>query len=923
MTLNTGTKLGRYEIRSKLGEGGMGEVYRAEDTQLDRTVAVKILSAGIAHDPQRLRRFLQEARAASKLKSANVAHIYEIGEVDGHYFIAMEYVEGQPLNKKIAGKPLEAAEILRIGTQIMRAVEEAHSKGITHRDLKPENIIVTPDAEVKVLDFGLAKMNPLPSAPSVTPDSELVTEVKTNPGVVMGTVNYMSPEQAMGRDVDHRSDLFSVGVVLYEMATGRVPFAGSSLTDTIDRIVHKQPEAIARLNYNVPAELEVIIRKALRKNRDERYQTARELLVDLKDLRQELEFASRMDHSIAPSTSDETPITDHATRALDLGPRSQITSEAAALPTQVSSAEYLTREIKRHKKWVVVALIAVLIGTAGLGYKIFSGKPRLDLQPRKITRLTNNGRIGNATISPDGKYVAYTALDDLGQSSLWVRHIATGGNVQIVPPLGPDTFFGQSTFSPDGNYIYYFRSEGGRPGTLYQVPVLGGTSRKLLERITRISFSPDGKRFVGTRRNSSEGQDVLLIVNADGSGEQKLAGRKHPDFLIPGAAWSPDGQTIACPLGGFSGGYYRSVAVFNVADGSQKMAVSKRWNDVERVAWLPDGNGLIASAQERGGEQFQLWEISFPTGDARQITNDLSDYHLVSLTADGRALVAVIYDTTSNIWVVPKSEWSKGRQLTSTKSNGVASIAVLRDGRIVYQSRTGGNPDLWIMDGDGRNQKQLTDDVHNERSASVTPDGRYIVFDSTKSGTLQVWRINIDGSNPKLLTESPGFNPTVSPDSKWVVYATFGEGGFSVWKVGIEGGEPVQLSQKYTHAPAVSPDGKSVACYYQDENTGSTKIALVPFEGGDPFKTFDLSLPPGGTSYGVRWTADGRALSYIVSRGGVSNIWIQTLDGGPASQLTDFKTDRIYSFEWSADGKSLILSRGPEQRDVVLMSDFK
>src|SRR4030095_6921250 len=203
VSIQQGTRLGRYEIRSKIGEGGMVEVYRADDTQLDRTVAVKILPADIAHDQQRLHRFLQEARAASKLKSANVAHIYEIGEIDGHYFIAMEYVEGQPLNKKIGGKPLEPAEILRIGTQILRAVEEAHSKGITHRDLKPENIIVTDNAEVKVLDFGLAKLSSVPARAShPTADSQLVTEVKTNPGVVMGTVNYMSPEQAMGRDVD-------------------------------------------------------------------------------------------------------------------------------------------------------------------------------------------------------------------------------------------------------------------------------------------------------------------------------------------------------------------------------------------------------------------------------------------------------------------------------------------------------------------------------------------------------------------------------------------------------------------------------------------------------------------------------------------------------------------------------------------------
>src|SRR5947207_3632517 len=341
MTMAAGTRLGRYEIRTKIGEGGMGEVYLAHDTQLDRMVALKILSVEIARDQQRLYRFLQEARAASKLKSANVAHIYEIGELEGHHFIAMEYVEGEPLNKKIGGQQMEAAEIVKLGIQIARALDEAHSKGITHRDIKPHNIIVTSDAEVKMLDFGLAKLSGVPSGTDVTPESELATKVKTSPGIVMGTVNYMSPEQAMGRDVDHRTDIFSLGVVLYEMATGRVPFNGASLTETIDRIAHAQPEAIARFNYNVPAELELIIKKALRKNRDERYQSARDLLVDLRDLERELEFAARMEHSVAPSISHSTPPANNepATEILRPSQSSAITADTVPIPTNVSSAE--------------------------------------------------------------------------------------------------------------------------------------------------------------------------------------------------------------------------------------------------------------------------------------------------------------------------------------------------------------------------------------------------------------------------------------------------------------------------------------------------------------------------------------------------------------------------------------------------------
>src|SRR2546428_1555868 len=440
MTLSTGTRLGRYEIRSQLGAGGMGEVYLAQDTQLDRTVALKILSAEIARDQQRLYRFLQEARAASKLKSANVAHIYEIGEVEGHHFIAMEYVEGEPLNKRMGGRPMAAAEMVKLGIQIARALDEAHAKGITHRDIKPQNIIVTSDAEVKMLDFGLAKLTSISSGTDLTPESELATKVKTSPGIVMGTVNYMSPEQAMGRDTDHRTDIFSLGVVLYEMATGRVPFSGASLTETIDRIAHAQPEAIARFNYSVPPELEVILKKALRKNRDNRYQSARDLLVDLRDLERELEFAARMEHSVAPSISDSTPpaSSEHATATLTSGQPSVITSETVATPTNVSSAEYIVDEIKRHKTVASAVVALLLLVIAGVGYGIYKwvakqSKPAPAFQSAKFTRLTTSGKASDAAISPDGKYVAHVKTD-AGQRSLWLRQGATTSDTQIVPP---------------------------------------------------------------------------------------------------------------------------------------------------------------------------------------------------------------------------------------------------------------------------------------------------------------------------------------------------------------------------------------------------------------------------------------------------------------------------------------------------------
>lgn len=417
MTLAAGTHLGRYEIRSPIGAGGMGEVYLARDPQLERTVALKILPARLAADSQHLHRFLQEARAASKLKCANVAHIYEIGEESGQHFIAMEYVEGQPLDQRINGQPQSAGDITSIGIQIARALEEAHAKGVTHRDIKPQNIIVTPDMEVKVLDFGLAKLDSMAGAAGEkkTPESELATWVKTSPGVVMGSVSYMSPEQAMGREVDHRTDLFSLGVVLYEMATGRLPFTGASVAETIHRIAHAQPEAMARFNYDVPPELEVIVKKALRKNRDERYQTANELFVDLKNLHRELDVASHLEHSAPQSSSSEAIVISGSEPAIPTNDlRGTNTVQKATLSTNISSARYIVSEFRRYKP-AALAIIAMLFAasTAAFAYFFYNGSHSQKISSVAVLPFTNTGGDPNMEYLSDG--ISESLINSLSQ----------------------------------------------------------------------------------------------------------------------------------------------------------------------------------------------------------------------------------------------------------------------------------------------------------------------------------------------------------------------------------------------------------------------------------------------------------------------------------------------------------------------------
>ncbi|MEK6283714.1 MAG: protein kinase [Acidobacteriota bacterium] len=542
-SLPSGTKLSHYEIISQLGAGGMGEVYLAEDTRLHRRVALKILPAEVAAHQDRMRRFIQEATAAASLNHPNIAHIYEIDQADGVHFIAMEFIDGVTLREKIHGEDTDITKLLRYLQQTAEGLAKAHAAGIVHRDLKPDNIMITRDGHVKILDFGLAKLIELqPGGQSGSNESEVATAIlaqHSTPGMILGTVGYMSPEQAQGKvsEIDQRSDVFSFGCILFEAATGKRAFAGKDVLDSLHKVVHAPAPQIRDLNPAAPDELQRIVRRSLAKDPEKRYQSIKDIAIELEELQHELKSETKLDYSISSTGSETSAIAGGQQFGVDTSSRSAPDTAIVGGAHTSSSAEYLTSEIKRHKKGVAVILAGFLITAIGLAfglYKLLPGKKQINLQSGKITRLTSTGKVGSATISPDGKYVAYTALDEQGQISLWVKHVATSGNVQVVQPTVSDINFGQITFSPDGNHIYYLMAERGRArGNLYQVPVLGGTTKRVLENVSRITFSPDGKRFAFHRRYISEAEDAVIIVNADATGEQKLATRKHPDFFWP------------------------------------------------------------------------------------------------------------------------------------------------------------------------------------------------------------------------------------------------------------------------------------------------------------------------------------------------------------------------------------------------------
>ncbi|MGH9908502.1 MAG: protein kinase domain-containing protein [Pyrinomonadaceae bacterium] len=916
MSLSPGTQLGRYEIRSPLGAGGMGEVYLAEDTKLRRPIAIKILTGDYTQNEERLRRFEREAYAASSLNHPNIVTIYEIGSEAGLHFIATEYVEGVSLRQHIRSDHMELREAVEIAIQITSALAAAHQRGIIHRDIKPENIMLRRDGYVKVLDFGLAKL--AFEVDRAMTDTEASTEMflKTEPGRVMGTVNYMSPEQIRGHEVDARTDIFSLGVILYEMLSGRRPFSGPTKSDVLAAVLMVPSDSLVKHFPDVPPELDRIVAKTLRKDRDERYQSAKELLVDLKSLKQELEFEVKMGRPavLLPGGDRETVTTDRSARKVGTYRQSD------AGPT---ISELFINEVKSHpqRATLTLSIIALLIGIGGVGlYRLIRLTQRPEsFQAMRLTKMTFAGNVvaADVAVSPDGKYVVY-AVQEGQQQSLWVKQVATSSNVQIVSPTAV-TYYGL-TFSLDGNYVYYSIVERGGLPVLYRVPALGGPGRRLIENAyAPVSLSPDAGRLAFVRGDRTE----LKIANADGTEVRTLATREGGErWLLP--TWSPDGQIIACGVYSPAGNQTHLVEVA-VKDGTEKRVGSQPWLSIHAMAWLTDGSGLLLAARDLDTRLSQVWMCSYPEGKVRRVTNDLSAYTGASLTADGKTLASVQGERLSNLWVVPGGDASLARRITFDvgKDEGLEGLSWTPDGSIVYSSRAMGTWDLWIVNQDGSNSRQLTFSAGNNNFPSVSPDGRYIVFVSDRSGISNIWRIDLDGGNLKQLTNNPGLTgqPNCSSDSKWVVYQVVGNSKTNIWKVSIDGGSPIQLSDENSTRPTWSPDGKFVACAYGEASRESSRsVALIPFDGGPPARTLDL--PKVIASNIFRWTADGRGLIYIDSRDRVYNLWSQSLDSSPPKQLTDFSSDEIFKFDWSRDGKKLALARGHEGSDVVLISNF-
>jgi eukaryotic-like serine/threonine-protein kinase len=941
-----GQSIGRYKIVTALGSGGMGEIYLAQDTRLGRQIALKLLPTYFTTDKDRLRRFEQEAHAASTLSHPNVCVIHEVGETeDARHYIAMEYVDGVTLRQHLAGARLKLTEALDVAVQVASALAAAHAAGVVHRDIKPENIMVRSDGIIKVLDFGLAKL----TEQRQTIDSQVATRplAQTDTGVVMGTTTYMSPEQARGLAVDGRTDIWSLGVVLYEMITGRPPFEGETVSDLIAAILKTEPPPFTYYAPEVPSELEHVVRKALEKEREARHQTVGDLLNDLKEIKQELEFQAKLERSVQPGARGQANAASDGQAELQTARLEEAHTDGEAPARKTSelpgravsfrsrlSAAYLIGKVRRHKLGVFVSGAVLLVAVGALAYGIYRlAAPhgsQAHFQKWQFTRLTTVGNVRDAAVSPDGKFIAYTQRENGGEYSLWTKAVATGRALQLVQNAEAKRMY-YTTFSPDSNYVYYVSEEKSGPDVLYQIPVLGGTPTKVLARVdSLITFSPDGKQFAFVSFTGDPLESHLVIVNRDGSGERVLASRPVSEqFSGGGPSWSPDGKLIA--TGAFSGALsaegarQETVVGVAVVSGEVKPLSQQSWNFVGHVEWFRDGSGLMLTAQEKPGGKRHVWQLSYPGGEARQITNGLSPYSRpVSLTADSVALVTVQGQITSNISVAPDGDTSRAQQLTfkTGTSEGSAGVAWTPEGSIVYSSDAAGiHSNLWIMNGDGSTPRQLTDSSAEDMLPAVSPDGQYIVFTSLRSGQHELWSMDMDGGNQKQLTNIRAWSPDFSPDGRWVACVSGPYGKPTLWKVPVDGSAPVQLTNTWADAPAVSSDGKWIAYLNFDEQAERTnKVVIIPSGGGAPVKTLDCTP---ALNTGLQWSPDDSSLIYVDARQGGANLWRLPLDGSPAQPLTAFKSEQITNFYFTRDGRQLVCARTTITSDVVMISESK
>jgi serine/threonine protein kinase/gamma-glutamylcyclotransferase (GGCT)/AIG2-like uncharacterized protein YtfP len=911
--------IGHYRILRQLGSGGMGLVYEAEDTKLARRVALKFLQEGATKDSAALERFLREARSASALNHPGICTIHAIEEHEGQTFLAMELLEGESLDKILTRGLLPIPRAVTIGIEVADALDAAHKKGIIHRDIKPANIFLTERGTSKILDFGLAKLMEAEGALEGETIGATSQPFLTSPGTTVGTIAYMSPEQARGEQLDARSDLFSLGSVLYQMVTGALPFPGSTSAVIFGNILHSAPVSPVELNGSVPAEMERILNKLLEKDRELRYQVAAEVRTDLKRLQRELE----------PGRISSDPRVTASGASISStrpgGSGSAATASSGKTP-RTGSGAVLAEAAQKNKIGAAVIMTGLLVIVAAAGYGLYSLVHKEQKQITKllpfekftIENVSNNGHISQAAISPDGKYLLQ-ALDDGGKQSLWLRHIPTATNKEVVPPAL--TVYEGLSFSPDGNYIYFLRrdEQNETESQLYSASVLGGAPRMIVDDVdSPITFSPDGQHFAFLRELHNAPTWDLLMAKPDGTIERPIFSNRRiaTDSNVP--AWSPDGKSIVIPVAQPTRDAIGGFLAVDVAMGTDQVFAPSPDRIYFGPAWMPDGSALVFTSTQldAGHMQRQIGYVGLPGGEYRALTADTNDYGRIGVSKDGKTIVAIQSKFRYSLSIAPADDPDQLHAVPLSTRAPVWRWNWMADGRLIVPQAGA----LKAVSPGGEETILYTDTKHISDQAAFC-DGQYIVFRQIgRSGgaAANLWRMDLNGANQKQLTaDQNDQEPSCAKDGKWVYYVDNTDNRY-VKRISVDGGSPETVVKFSVGAYALSPDGKEIVSYEVRELDHKLMLRI------DNVETHQMTyadIEQRALPDHLAFTPDGKGVVYVVREKGVDNLWMQPLDGRPHKQLTHFKSDQTFRFAFSPDGTKIALECGQVESDAVMLHD--
>jgi serine/threonine protein kinase/Tol biopolymer transport system component len=854
----------------------MGEVYRARDPRLGREVALKVLPEEFSADSDRLARFEQEARSASALNHPHIVTVYDVGRSDSLSYIAMELVEGRTIRELLASGPLSTRRALSIAAQAADALAKAHSAGIIHRDLKPENVIVSRDGFVKILDFGLAKL----AAPESGELSAMPTQVKaeTVPGTVLGTVAYMSPEQASGLPLDFRSDQFSLGSIIYEMAAGEKPFRKKTAAETMTAIIREEAEPLSRAAPAAPAPYRWIVERCLAKDPDDRYASTRDLARELVDLRDHLSEVDRSGASIGAALSRP-----------------------------------------RGRRSGLVAMAGIFGVVIGLSLALFLSR-RGSALPPSLRALTYSGHDQSPAVSPDGRTIAFMSKRD-GQSRIWLKQVATGGESALT--TGPDDF---PRFSPDGTAILFLRREGA-VSSIYRATVMGGEPRKLLGDAAQADWSPDGRSIAFLRWNSENGRtfSTVGIAAADGTGARDVA--RVADHQLVDPRWSPDGSTIAAAELG-TGGAPRSYYFVDGKSGAVRALPSLLTSGfLSSPVWSESGKEIVYSQSESVSG-------NVTTSSARIVRQNIRSgkgesllwipFNAIAVDALGPGQLVFdaspVRENLREVSLGGLAPAGEGRWLTQGNASD-RQPSYSADGEwIVFSSSRSGNLDLWETSPKTGTIRRLTDDRADDWDPAFTPDGKHLLWSSNRTGAFEIWMADPDASGAKQLTHDgmDAENPTATPDGRWIVYNQSFPARAGVWKIHPDGSGATRVVAGATVVPEVSPDGQYIS-YRLGTRIDQFEIRMARISDGAavPFRVSANVIPINvANSLGrTRWMPDGKAITFVgQDERGVCGVYLQDFDPARDTSATRrpvagfYPTVATESFGISPDGKEMTLA---------------